>query len=324
MYRIDDPSASATLPVPEAALTEGYWTEGNPGTGTPATLERASWFNMIQEELRAIPVAAGLTPSKVTYNQILTALKSMFASVVGSMRNASMSVAAVSATATFTADEIIVETALGGQTFRLASFSKTINLATTGAGGMDTGAAPVSGYVALYAIYNPTTATAALLATNAATLQSNVYGGANMPSGYTASALVLVWPTNASKQFVVGAQIDRKFFNLSGVSIYNANGVVFAYTSVSASGAIPANAKVCGGVIVVSNSASNASGLASICGSTTGVGVQTFNVIIPTATLTFSGSFANVPILTAQTLYISVGAATGTPGANFIITSYDI
>lgn len=75
MYRIDDPSASATLPTPEAALTEGYWTEGNPGSGIPATLERASWFNMVQEELRAIVVAAGLTPSKTTYNQVLSAIK---------------------------------------------------------------------------------------------------------------------------------------------------------------------------------------------------------------------------------------------------------
>lgn len=77
MYRIDDPSASHTLPTPEAALTEGYWTEGNPGTGTPATLERASWFNMIQEELRAIVVAGGLTPSKTTYNQVLAAIQSI-------------------------------------------------------------------------------------------------------------------------------------------------------------------------------------------------------------------------------------------------------
>jgi hypothetical protein len=74
MFRIDDSSASATLPVPEAAATEGYWTEGNPATGVPATLERASWFNMVQEELRAIVVAGGLTPSKTVYNQILQSI----------------------------------------------------------------------------------------------------------------------------------------------------------------------------------------------------------------------------------------------------------
>lgn len=75
MFRIDDATAATALPVPEAAGTEGYWTEGNPATGVPATLERASWFNMVQEELRAIVVAGGLTPSKTTYNQILSAIK---------------------------------------------------------------------------------------------------------------------------------------------------------------------------------------------------------------------------------------------------------
>src|SRR5476649_2168764 len=80
MYRIDDATASPTLPTPEAALTEGYWTEGNPGTGIVATLERASWFNMVQEELRAIVVAGGLTPSKTVYSQVLTAIHAMTAS----------------------------------------------------------------------------------------------------------------------------------------------------------------------------------------------------------------------------------------------------
>jgi hypothetical protein len=75
MFRIDDPTAAAALPDPEAAGTEAYFTEGNPGV-TSATLVRASWLNMIQEELRAIVIAAGLTPSKTTYNQILTALRS--------------------------------------------------------------------------------------------------------------------------------------------------------------------------------------------------------------------------------------------------------
>jgi hypothetical protein len=242
MYRIDDATAATTLPVPEAALTEGYWTEGNPGTGTPATLERASWFNMVQEELRAIPVAAGLTPSKTAYNQILTALKSMFPSVVGSARNLSMYVATASATATLTAAEIVVETVLGGQTFRLASFNKTINLATIGAGGMDTGTAPVSGFVALYAIYNPVTATAALLATNAATLQGDVYSGANMPTGYTASALVSVVPTNGSKQIVALKQNDR-FISIQINTLISTGSLPSTPTPISASSIIPVNAK---------------------------------------------------------------------------------
>jgi len=77
MFRIDDATAATSLPAPETAGTEGYFTEGNPATGTPATKVRGSWLNMIQEELRAIVVAAGLTPSKTTYNQVLAAIKTL-------------------------------------------------------------------------------------------------------------------------------------------------------------------------------------------------------------------------------------------------------
>jgi hypothetical protein len=78
MFRIDDPSAATSLPVPEAAGTPGYWTEGNPATGVPATLERASWFNAIQEEMMNILAAGGVTPSKTTYNQVLAALQALY------------------------------------------------------------------------------------------------------------------------------------------------------------------------------------------------------------------------------------------------------
>lgn len=397
MYRIDDPSASPTLPTPEAANTEGYWTEGNPATGTPATLERASWFNMIQEELRAIVVAGGLTPSKTTYTQVLQAIQALIAQpannkvsgVVGQARNLVMTVAAASASGALTADEIIVEAALGGARYCVPSFSKLINLATTGAGGMDTGSAPASGYVALYAIYNPqaavftgsisgttltvssvtsgalavgqyvqgaapgttitalgtgtggvgtytvsvsqsvassliTTGAAALLAQNANAIRSQVYSGANMPSGYTASALVAVWPTNASGQFVAGSQLDRTFFYVAGVSIYNANGAVSAYTLVSAAGAVPANARMCDGQVVVSNTASNATGSAAVAGSTGGLSARPFSIVITSAGQTASTSFPAVAIVTAQSLYVAIGAGTGTPGANIIIQSFTI
>jgi hypothetical protein len=78
MYRIDDATAATSLPAPEAAGIEGYFTEGNPATGTPATKVRGSWLNMIQEELRAVVVAAGLTPSKTTYTQLRDAIKSLY------------------------------------------------------------------------------------------------------------------------------------------------------------------------------------------------------------------------------------------------------
>lgn len=131
------------------------------------------------------------------------------AGVVGDARNLSMSVTSSSATATVTADEITVSTGLGGSVWRIGSFSKTINLGTTGVGGMDTGTVPTTGYVGIYAILNPTTGASALLAVNAtSSVVPEIYGGANMPAGYTASALVSVWGIAASK-FIPGSQTGR-------------------------------------------------------------------------------------------------------------------
>ncbi|HHH0003181.1 TPA: hypothetical protein ACPZCA_001527 [Yersinia enterocolitica] len=143
--------------------------------------------------------------------------------VIGTSRNAKMSVTAASSTATFTADELIVQTALGGLQYKLSSFSKTINLATTGAGGMDTGTVPANGFVALYAIYNPTTQISALLAVNASSVVApEVYGGSNMPAGYTASALVSVLPTSSSQLAPVIQQGRR--VSIVGASILSGSG----------------------------------------------------------------------------------------------------
>lgn len=77
MQRIDDATAATSLPTPEAAGTPGYFTEGNPTGGTPATNVRGSWLNMVQEELMAVVAAGGLTPSKTVYTQVRDAIKTM-------------------------------------------------------------------------------------------------------------------------------------------------------------------------------------------------------------------------------------------------------
>jgi len=83
MFRIDDATAATSIPTPEAAGTEGYFTGGNPATATPATKVRASWLNMIQEELRALVVYGGLTPSKTVYTQVRDAIIAKFAKLNG-------------------------------------------------------------------------------------------------------------------------------------------------------------------------------------------------------------------------------------------------
>ena len=74
MFRIDDTTASATLPTPSDAGTPGYFSDGNPTTATPPTTVPAEWFNMIQEELIALLVAAAVNPSKSDRGQLLKAI----------------------------------------------------------------------------------------------------------------------------------------------------------------------------------------------------------------------------------------------------------
>ncbi|MBR8221315.1 hypothetical protein [Burkholderia ambifaria] len=325
MYRIDDATAATSLPAPEAAGTEGYFTEGNPATGTPATKVRGSWLNMLQEELCAILAAAGIARSKTTYNQVNSALQKMYSPVVGTARNLVMSVTSASATATLTADQIVVATALNGQTFILPSFNKTINLATTGAGGMDTGTAPVSGYVALYAIYNPTTGASALLATNAtSTIAPSVYGGVNMPSGYTASALVSVWPTNGSSQFKIGTQRDRAivFPTANILTTSTTNG---SYTSLSLSSVVPLNAKSVVGEMSVSSNTSGSNNLNIIIAADAN-GSSRFPLVVGLTSASGYNQTVGISLMlaTAQTLYYTTANGAGTPSFSISIGGYAI
>ncbi|WP_321875559.1 gp53-like domain-containing protein [Burkholderia cenocepacia] len=83
MFRTDQNTAVTALPNPAPAGTPGYFTGGNPATGQAATILDADWLNMIQEELISILTAAGVVPSKATYNQVLAALEILFANASG-------------------------------------------------------------------------------------------------------------------------------------------------------------------------------------------------------------------------------------------------
>lgn len=229
---------------------------------------------------------------------------------VGASVNAKMVIAADSASGTFTADEIIVETALGGTAYRLTNYSQTVNLATVGAAGMDTGLAPVSGYVSLYAI-TKADGTKSILACNASTSSGSVYSGANMPAGYVASALIAIIPTNASRQFIAGGILGRKFFYEPCPVVLNlTSGLSVTYTAVDLSAAVPpaassailnigqpvgGNSQLSG--IVAANSDGLASAIVNLYGNS--YAVDGF----------YSGIQVTLPIFEAQTMYYKVGTA---------------
>lgn len=297
--------AQAALQGGETAINGDVWVQWNSSVGGGS-------YVMLDSSGGALQIApATASQHAVQLGQV--------AGVVGSARNVKMSVTAASASATLTADEIIVETALGGLRYCLANFNKTINLATTGAGGMDTGSAPVSGYVALYAIYNPTSATSALLATNATSaVAPNVYGGANMPSGYTASALVSVWPTNGSGQFVVGYQRDRRI-SFVQITVLTTSVISSVWSNFSIAGAVPANAVRCGGQLGIANtSISNVS--FQFATDTNGLNYVLRAEQIPAAVSDFSNF--EIDILTPQNGYFKNGNSAGTPTYTVNIGNY--
>jgi hypothetical protein len=76
MHRIDDPTATPTLPAPRPQGTPGYFTGGSPGSGGfAATVVRYEFMNALQEEVVAVVLAAGLTLDKTDNGQLLEALR---------------------------------------------------------------------------------------------------------------------------------------------------------------------------------------------------------------------------------------------------------
>ena len=78
VHRIDDPTAVAVMPAPRAQGTPGYFTGGSPGSGGfAATVVRYEFMNMLQEELAAVVLAAGLVLDKTDNNQLFEALQKL-------------------------------------------------------------------------------------------------------------------------------------------------------------------------------------------------------------------------------------------------------
>ncbi|AMO47633.1 RNA polymerase beta [Enterobacter sp. FY-07] len=332
MHRID----TSTAQVDKFGAGKNGFTAGNPQTGTPATDLDEAFFDMLQEELAGVVEASGAVLDKTKHNQLLTALKALLLSranpfgdikadgaaavalalsnlglkeaatgvgVVGSSRNARMNIAAASTTATFTADELIVSTALGGKVYRLSNVNKTINLAITGVGGMDSGAAPSNGFVAVYTIYNPTTDTDGLLGVNAtAAAVPEICASANIPAGYIASALVAVLPVS-SLQFSAASVAGRNV-SIVGVSVLSGNGAPGSLVALSMSG-VPYNAVSLDMVITAGLITADTTGSIEIAPASNLVGARRVSVGGSSTGGTISNtSFSQMPVFNnSKTMY---------------------
>ncbi|MHB2246466.1 phage tail-collar fiber domain-containing protein [Pseudomonas fitomaticsae] len=237
---------------------------------------------------------------------------------VGASRNLRMSLPAAASVATLTADQLIVEQPGVGQ-YKLSNVNLSINLPTVGAGGMDVGVAPASGSVGIYVIYNPESKVVKLLGVNATSVSvPESYAGTYMPAGYTSSALVSVWQTNASGQLVAGIQSGRTV--TTETKRFLVNGSAATFTALSLTGFVPRNAISIGGYVHVITSATNPAGSSiTLCSDSTGTGSFVFG----SGGTTNMGSlapFSGLMLGGTLTLYYSANSAPA--ASNGYVTSY--
>lgn len=203
MYQYDDPTVSATLPTPAAAGTPGYFTDGSPTAGVAATELRSDFMNMIMMELLNVVEAAGETPSKTTYNQVLTAIETLIQQRTGHGQ-CRLSVASATSLVLkpYNGNSVIVN----GVPLQLPSAG--VSIANTGL------AASTVYYVYLA---GTTTSPSLVLSTTGHVTASN--GVEVMNTDATKTLVGMVW-ANASGQFSPSAAgnrlLCRSWFNRSG------------------------------------------------------------------------------------------------------------
>ena len=245
-------------------------------------------------------------------------------SVLAPHMNLKADLSTAGASLTFTADQLTLGLSLTGRTVVISSFNQTNNLSTTGAGGKDTGTMTSPGYVAVYAIYNPSTLAVSTLATTATSaLAPTIYGGANMPSGYTYSRLISVWALSANNTYQIGYQKGKQIWIPEVPFSFDfATGASWSNTLISS--AVPINAKKYSARVIQLTQSNNLVYF-TLSGVGAAIGSQTMTSYVDTQSSSFEFTATDVPIFTAQRTFVNVpGIFNFVSGGGFVIASYTI
>ncbi len=230
---------------------------------------------------------------------------------VGDARNLSATLLTAGTSLTYTADNLIVKTALNGLTYCIPSLNAKILSTATGAGGISSSSTmPASGFLAIYAIYNPTTATAALLGVNATSAKAPEICAATMPADYTASALIGVWPTTSDSYFNIADQAGR-VVTTGRSAVINTSTSASSLTAVSLASAAPINAKFGFGDYSATAAATSSNVTQALAATASGIGN-----VYQTA-LYYAQCAWRLRLITPQVLYY-LATSTGTL-ASFVI-----
>lgn len=244
----------------------------------------------------------------------------MFSPMQGPSPRMSGVAAAAGTTAVFKDDFVVVRTA-AGQTYGLSEFSQTLDLTTTGIGGMDAGTATAAGFVLVYAAYNPTTGVQGIFGSmEAGGVATPVYSGGNLPSGYTATALIgILKVSTTAGTLVQSLQLGRRVIipRITPVS-GTAPATSLSWTSVSTTG-IPYSARTISGQLSMTANNSGFTLQGSIAPYSSGVG--SYDVLMSSSAGSISGNstYADVMIATPQTFYYEFAASSSSSSVLYAI-----
>ncbi len=239
MFQVDQPTAATSLPTPAAAGAQGYFTGGSPGSGVPATILDADFMNMVMLELTNVVTAAGLTPSKTTYTQVLTAILAMTQSAprVQGLRG-NNNATTPNTQVDFSADSVTLRNPTTGVTnvvMNAGVVTNNILAANTATNGRDQSAAfTASSWVHFYFVWNGT----ALVTRSSAIAPSA--GGPNLQTGEVSWAYIGPMRLSGSSALVPGHFVGAWFNYLVGQAAVS-GGTATAITSVSLASVLPPN-----------------------------------------------------------------------------------
>lgn len=240
--------------------------------------------------------------------------------VVGSMLNGRAVLASASSVNAFTFDELVLADANGNKV-TLLKFNRSVDLssAVKGLGAMDVGSAPVSGFVANYALYNPTTKVRGVMAVNASSsVAPETYAGPALPAGFTFSALISVWPTDSAGRFQPYAQIDRLIVSMAA-SMLNTTQGQNSLVPLALASAVPLNAKA---VNMTWQFWSAGTPNLTVGFASTAAGLFVTQPTIGAPSLTNDGGTIRVPLVVPRTVYYMF-SATGGANLQIFVTAYE-
>jgi hypothetical protein len=75
MHRVDHPSNVPVLPTLQPTGNPGFFSNGSPRTGKPATIVEQDWLNTVQEEISNVIEGAGIALDKARLDQLFLAIQ---------------------------------------------------------------------------------------------------------------------------------------------------------------------------------------------------------------------------------------------------------